>query len=637
MSRSRLPLLVALAMLVLGAVTATAAQANEFIVEEEAVTKGVTLEGSIGVSKLREPGLTIECKKNTFAGELEGAGVSKATLRLKECTGTDKACTLPETIEFKLKNQLVGEAPQEEDSAANGSFISQFTVGGPCEEAETAQLTGTQTCELPEAKQLQTEHEVVCSESGSNLFIGGVFAKYPATFQTTEKLELASGKKWRVKSALPPPRIEQVDFTNDENVLIDHTKPASRVKLEKKEEAPQAASAITSINELSEGEATADWQAPKGGEVKKNWPVAFVKGTKPKLMVRFSLEKPTEEFIEKRLEGAAIVTGEGTVGGAAFKFKAELTKAELEATKGKGYFATKEIEAETALPNKVQYQSVTITWKWRLKEKAKPPFEQGLGGSTHNLYLMYEGATGAIYFTLLAQDTEEIGKEAPEPTEEQVVAGVWNDFSNGAGAPANLHYWMYAPGSGVLTKGSESMGYYQEILGKEFKQVRKEEKAAFAKGIQTTAQLLENLDGECGAWQKALDSALETEGIERAKIVNRKIEPTTGTQMLVKNWELPETVGSFPNKETQVKKQAGVAGQGVATPSAFFLNHQIVEVEVEKKEKELYDPSYGIGPVEGKEEERRLKYQEKSIAGFCKEEGEWKCQRAEKKLELKFK
>lgn len=67
-----------------------------------------------------------------------------------------------------------------------------------------------------------------------------------------------------------------------------------------------------------------------------NWPVVYVRQTKPRLEVRFSLEKATEEFIQKKLEAGykVMVTGTGLLGGVAIALETEVTKAELEAHKG---------------------------------------------------------------------------------------------------------------------------------------------------------------------------------------------------------------------------------------------------------------------------------------------------------------
>lgn len=102
--------------------------------------------------------------------------------------------------------------------------------------------------------------------------------------------------------------------------------------------------------------------------------------------------------------------------------------------------------------------------------------------------------------------------------------------------------------------------------------------------------------------------------------------------MLVKNWKFAGGKVGLNYSEAEVEKLEGIAGEGVKTPSSFFGNHQVVEVKNEaEKVWEVYDPSYGSGPIKGtrKEEKRsfegfeeseevRLEYQVEAIAGFCR-------------------
>jgi hypothetical protein len=448
----------------------------------------------------------------------------------------------------------------------------------------------------------------------------------------------------------PPPKIEQVNFTNNENVLVDHTKAPNLARLKKKEEAPEAAREITSLNALEEGTATSEWQSLKGTELKKSWPVAYPKTTIMKIAnTRLALEPGAQAFLKEKLEGPVTVIGETIVGAVPIKFEQKVTEVEvkLQMEKHPAYLEAVEVgNASAALPNQVTFNKITVKWKWRLKEKGGAAFEQPTGESAHNLYLIYKevlaGAGGIkkIFFTLLAQDTEMIANKFE--TSAQVVEGVWKGFSKG-NEPAGMPVWTYVPATGAFEKQKENMAYYEEMPLESLNKVRTAEEKAFAIEKNLTSQLLENLDGECGAWQEAFNKALKTEGIAAVNII---FVPTTGTNMLVKNWSIPNAGKEFPNKEENVKKEAGVAGQAVATPSSFFVNHQVVEVE-----KKLYDPSYATTPLAGKEgkegplgkgkeaEEIQKTYRERNISGFCKSNGvEFKCQKAgeEAGVELKF-
>jgi len=178
--------------------------------------------------------------------------------------------------------------------------------------------------------------------------------------------------------------------------------------------------------------------------------------------------------------------------------------------------------------------------------------------------------------------------------------------------------------------------------------------------IRTARRLLEFLTGECSSWQMAFASALQTEGMGSTLIkVETKLENEmcetdpekyNTCYMLVKNWGF-EGAGNgekFPWKGTQVKDEAGVAGQGVNNPRSYFENHEIVEVSIAESKNKLYDPSYGNGPVEGalglepatgmgaEAEDIRKKFEEHSIAGFCILKGEYKCRKTSEGVLLLF-
>jgi hypothetical protein len=446
---------------------------------------------------------------------------------------------------------------------------------------------------------------------------------------------------------MPPPRIEQVDFTNNEKVVIDHPTVVTHAEIENLVKNGMEPKKPVAINEFG-NKTTVEWESPPIPEVGKTWPVAYVQGTTMAIAkTRLALQPATATFLETKLEGEVTLIGETVVGGVAIKFEQKITQAAAEAqvlAHPKYLEMPAEVMASAALPKEVSYSKMGIKWKWKLKEKGAAQFEQAAGESIHDLYLTYAGAASTIYFTLLAQDTESINKKSGSSAE--VVAGVWKGFSNGAGAPKGMPIWAYAPATDGISKGTENMWYYQEMALEELGKVRGLETKAMASELTlgSTPQLLEYLDGECGAWREAFDNALEVEGIKGS--IDIKIVPTVGEKMLVKNWQLPKAGAGFPNKEAEVKKEAGVAGQGVATPSSFFSVHAAVEVE-----KKLYDPSYGVGPIEGANgsmgegplgagaEAKKIQeeFQKKTIAGFCQKVGaEYNCQQATNALELAF-
>jgi hypothetical protein len=285
----------------------------------------------------------------------------------------------------------------------------------------------------------------------------------------------------------------------------------------------------------------------------------------------------------------------------------------------------------------VNYNEMKIKWTWKAKERGGPEYEQAVGESVHNLFLIYEHVGRKLFFSVLAQDTAEINSEAASQAE--VIAGVWKDFSKG-NEPSQMAAWEYNPANGKFAKTGANMAYYQELtrLG-DLTVMKEEEEKPFASGKNTTKQLLEFMDGECGAWQEIFNKAVKTEVIAE-KVQNVKFVPTVGEVMLVKNWKLTKAGAAFPNSEAEVMKEVGVPGQEVETPASVFVNHQIVEVKAEGETK-LYDPSYGTEPISKwvRNAAGEETYRKKNIAGFCElVVGVDKCQRAGEAggAELKF-
>ncbi len=469
-----------------------------------------------------------------------------------------------------------------------------------------------------------------------------------------------------IATVMPPaPRTEQIDFGGNEEVLIDHTKSASHEEVKKLYEElvkPESAKGIEAVN----GKDKVEWKSPNAGEVKKNWPLVYPKATTMELLeTRLALPPATQIFLKKKLEGEVTVIGKTKVAGVAIEFEQKLTemqaKEQMEGANPE-YLKLPKVTASAALPAEVRYEQITITWKWKAKARGGALFEQALGTSTHNLYMTYGKAVSEpIYFTLLAESTVQIEKISTKPTRAQVISGVWNAFKNLPG----IHVWIYNPESatGEIQQTKDELWYYEEMPAKEtLNQVRGSEAKTIAAvlGLFLTSQLLEYLEGECGAWQQALVQALEAEGVEATsiKVVVKfeknaeKVCEAAGTcDMLVNNWKFAGGKVGLAYSEKEVEKLKGIAGEGVKTPSSFFINHQIVEVKNEKEEKkvsEIYDPAYGTGPIvsaKGKKErsfeageeaqEIRSEYQKKAIYGFCKEE-EALCGE-EGKLALEFK
>jgi hypothetical protein len=447
----------------------------------------------------------------------------------------------------------------------------------------------------------------------------------------------------------PAPRTEWVDFTNNQNVILDHRKKVTHKEIEEKigsNEVLETAMPIENYEDIpGEGEDSVEWKSPKSGEVTKDWPIAYAQGATMDLKVRIAVEPATKAFLEESAAEGPLVTGETTVGGVDITFQKSVPLEEVkdQLKEHDKYFETA-LTTSAALPKEVSYEKITIKWKWKIKEKGAEPVEQTLGTSTHNLYKTYaEAAAGTkFYFTLLALETENIEKESKKPTEAQVVAGIWKGFTfketEGGEEVLTTRVRIYDPADGDIETG-ERLWYYQNLPSvnenlKEYLRIQSRT-VIFAARRNTVPLLLAALTGECGAWQKAFAKSLKMEGIttyENQILVVKysnggscEVEETCG--MLVDKWEFVTEKVGFTYEETQVKDLKGIAGQGVANPLSFFGNHQIVDYGGK-----LYDPSYGTTA------NSELEYQEKSIAGFCEVVGmEYKCSKPPAELVLSFK
>lgn len=625
-------ILILASALALGATTAASASASEYFVEGKQVTEATNVEGTSGhsllASKVGAVEVKVECAKDTETGTVEAGGKGSATLDLKECSVTKPAnCSIPALIEGKLKSKLAGVSGSEDEfePVTSGGAITEVTISGAsCSIVGTYALTGSQTCELPEIGVEKKEHEIVCKKAGSKL----KFGLEPASFSSVEMIKLVSGKTW---AAFGPtaPRPEQVNFKGNRAVLIDHQKEAVEPAIK--------------INEF-EGNDEIEWKSPKPGEVKKNWPVVYVLGEKVKLEAKFAIEEVTREFLEKRTEEPLEITGETSVGGTALQFTRKFTLEEIKTqlTAHKEYLV---MEAEsTSLAKKALKSIATITWKWSVKETGRAkPIEQELGKSTHNFYVLYKTPLGGteIYLTILDLDTLGVQGQGEPLNEEKVIAGVWEGFSKTEATIPTVHTRTYKPGTatGEINRTGKVLEYYGEIVkaGKTLEEVYtkeiEEKQRSTTCPSRPLALMLENFAGRCGAWGQALNNALAVEGISSQEIGLRVQfgKGQCGTQlecvMLVKNWSFGlEGVGPFPFAANEVTDEEGAPGQGVKNPPPFFWDHVIIKAGPVESE-QLYDPSYGTGPFNGKENleagesptEKSVleEYQNKSISGYC--------------------
>jgi hypothetical protein len=131
--------------------------------------------------------------------------------------------------------------------------------------------------------------------------------------------------------------------------------------------------------------------------------------------------------------------------------------------------------------------------------------------------------------------------------------------------------------------------------------------ASYMCGNVTTASLLANGDGQCGAWAKFFIDMRKVQGIDDTDEYVL-FEPIDDDGFIVKNWtftgtgssghgthpylNLPDSLligaTSYNWKFAEVNDAAGIPGQGNANPASLFNNHQVVISG------QYYDPSYGV-------------------------------------------
>jgi hypothetical protein len=451
---------------------------------------------------------------------------------------------------------------------------------------------------------------------------------------------------------MPPPKIERVNFTNSENIIIDHRNDTTHAEVKKLRTEGKELEHPLEIGEYKGTENESDgiqWKAKGGGKVTKNWPLAFPQATTARITnTRIALEAAAANLLKTKLESGVTLVGNAKFGGTAFTFTQTLTKAEVEkqATEHPTYLQfSAEDAASAALPKKLEKAVMNIKWEWSVTVEGTA-FNQAIGETYHLTYLTRAKALGKIYLTMLAVATQGMERTGGGTAESEVIAGVWAGFTKlnfgleekqckTVECPT-VYARNYNPEKaekGEIDELGSALWYYEELASGETLKEYEEKgyRGAECVGAYTTVRLLEALDGECGGWQEAFVSALEAEGISSTKVKifaqygnAAECETKEACLMLVSSWKLAEPGMSgeakFPVAESEVLDEVGASGQSVQNPQSLFNNHRLVEIE-----NNLYDPSYGVGPIgNGKPGERANnvhKYKEKYISGFCKKIG----------------
>lgn len=218
MLRMKLVLLGLAATLVFSAVVSSSAMAapeTRFFVEGSEVTAATKIVGTSGVAQLESTvaglKILIECKKDTFTGEIEEKGKTKGEVTFEECKLYEikagkktevTTCTVP-NIKFTFHDQLVvgnGSSAEDEYFPPTGKLYIEFEITGTCllakkYKVETANEGKGQRCALPLGEVEQEKHEIVCTSTGSSELRFGANEK--ASFFSTEFVLLTTKKVWR--------------------------------------------------------------------------------------------------------------------------------------------------------------------------------------------------------------------------------------------------------------------------------------------------------------------------------------------------------------------------------------------------------------------------------------------------------
>jgi hypothetical protein len=227
MSRIKLVLLSAVAVLVVSALaSASASAAPHWLVckkvaagtgkfaEGECKTLGGTgeweatkmtaileIEGTSGVSKLKteigSTAVTIVCNKDKVAGTVEDPGNSEATITYEECSIENASTCKVANIKAEVLDRLIEKGGVIEDEffeKAGAGFTTVVITG--CTLNGSFKVTGTQVCSLPEGEVFKKLHELNCLTSGSTLKFGTKVATYEgkASIKLTDSLAFRVSK-----------------------------------------------------------------------------------------------------------------------------------------------------------------------------------------------------------------------------------------------------------------------------------------------------------------------------------------------------------------------------------------------------------------------------------------------------------
>ncbi len=152
-------------------------------------------------SKISSVRVLLECEGDMGTGNFEEKGKTTGEVKLKECAlyeitlkGKEEdlsACSLPESIEFKYKDELIA-GPEDElkPEGEKETFVKIEVAGSSCALKGTYALSGAVVCQLPVVGVEMPEHNLICDTNKLKL------ASEPAELYSEGTVKLTSGKEW---------------------------------------------------------------------------------------------------------------------------------------------------------------------------------------------------------------------------------------------------------------------------------------------------------------------------------------------------------------------------------------------------------------------------------------------------------
>ena len=252
------------------------------------------------------------------------------------------------------------------------------------------------------------------------------------------------------------------------------------------------------------------------------------------------------------------------------------------ANTGRQYVTLSNVAAANPFPNYVDhYDDFVLNWKYSLDGGAT---WKDAGQTANDLYL----TLGVPTVTTLYHTVVHLGSDNARGQTDAagVVRDVWREFSDRSVSRVDgtrLTYWVK---KGMCT-------------------------------ATNTAELLQQIDGQCGSWAELLRDVLKGQGIagvQKILVLSQDFVRTGNSSygFLVKNWKI---TGAGTNPRTAPYKYVvgtdafadkGVAAQGNDDPPPSFFNHFIVQYGGR-----YYDPSYGGGTYADQNA-----WENASLAGF---------------------